>query len=244
MSPSNALEGPLPLGILMLEGTMASIPGCMAADDSFSYPVVRRVVPGSTAPASKAQAEALLPAYREAARALEAEGVAAITDNCNGRLAHVQDALARAVRVPVVTSALLLVPELHRLLPGGRIGILTFFEEAVDESLYRACGWSSAEIPVAVAEVGESDAWRAFLETKEAGPARLEAMRRDLVAAARRLLAAHPDVKAFVSECTLLPPADQAVRGELGLPVFDVLNLLDMVMGGRGRPATPSGGRP
>jgi hypothetical protein len=232
------------LGVLLLDGKMAREPGCLATADSFPYPVVHRTVEGARAPTSRAAAEALLPAYTEAARALEAEGAAAITDNCNGLFALIQEPLGRAVGVPVVTSALLAVPALARSLPGRRIGVLTFFEDSVGESLYAACGWSSEEIPVAVAGVGESRAWRDFLDTKEAPPERRAVMEDDLVAAARGLVERHPDVAAFVSECTLLPPASQAIRRRLGLPVYDVLNLLDLVMAGRRRPAASPPGAP
>lgn len=225
-----------PLGILMLEGKMAAAPGCMAADASFPYPVLRRVVPGASAPATAAEAERLLPAYADAARRLAADGAVAITDNCNGRFVHIQEPLARAVSVPVVTSALLAVPVLHAMMPSRRIGVLTFFEDAVDAELCAAAGWRPEEIPIAVAGVGESSAWRSFLETKEAPAERLQAMERDLVAAASALRDRYPDLGAFVAECTLLPPASQAVRREAGLPVFDVLNLLDLVVSGGWRP--------
>lgn len=230
-----------PLGILMLDGEMATAPGCMASDVTFPYPVLRQVVPGARAPASRVEAEALLPAYVAAARNLEDRGAAAITDNCNGLFAHLQGSLSAAVGVPVITSALMLVPELQRMVPGRRIGLLTFFEDAVDEPLFQACGWSSGEIPIAVAGVAESAAWRTFLATKKAPEATLAALEDGLCAAARRLLDRHPDVGAFVAECTLLPPATQAVRVRLGLPVFDVLTLLDLTMAGRRRPAAARG---
>lgn len=226
-----------PLGILLLDGKMARVPGCLATPASFPYPVVHQVVPGANAPAGPEEARALLPRYREAARRLEQRGVAAITDNCNGNFAHVQGELAAAVSVPVVTSALLAVPLLHRLLPRRRIGILTFFEEAVDERLCRACGFSSDEVPIAVGGVGESAAWLELLRTKEAPgdlPARLDA---DLVAAARGLLERHPDIGAWVLECTLLPPAAEAVRRATGRPVHDVLTLVDWAIAGSRRPA-------
>src|SRR5207245_1640318 len=55
----------------------------------------------------------------------EGEGVGAITTSC-GFLAKYQQELAAAVRVPVFTSSLLMVPLVHRLLPAGRrVGIMT-----------------------------------------------------------------------------------------------------------------------
>jgi hypothetical protein len=193
------------------------------------------VVAGSRPPQRPEDVAALRPLYVAAARELAGRGVAAITDNCNGRLVLLQRVLAEAVEVPVVASALLLVPSLSRLLPGRRIGILAFDERDVGEWHYQACGFSSAEVPLAVAGVAGSEAWRSFLATKQAPPALLRQMEADLVAAAAELHRRHADLGAFVVECTLLPPAAQAVRDALGLPVYDILSVLDMVMAGRGR---------
>jgi hypothetical protein len=216
---------------------MADVPGCLACEATFPYPVLRRVVAGSRPPASPADVEAMLPLYVAAARELEREGAGVLTDNCNGLMVLMQQRLAAAVRVPVVTSGLLLVPLVHAMMPGRRIGILAFHPESVGEEVYAACGWSSREVPVAVAGVAGSAAWQEFLRTKEAPAPLLRQMQEDLIASARRLLAGHPDVGAFVSECTLLPPALQALRHELGLPVYDILTLLDLAISGRWRPA-------
>jgi hypothetical protein len=220
----------------MLEGKMADVPGCMACEATFPYPVVRKVVRGSKTPLSAEEAWAMLPLYVEAARELEQEGVAAITANC-GLIALMQKELAATVNVPVVTSALLMVPDLHRLVGGRRIGILTFFTHAVGERNYNASGWSSEDIPVALGGVGESEAWLTFLRTKEVPPELREQMTADLLAVVRRMLAEHPDIGAFVSECTMLPACLQAVREEIGLPIFDVLTQLDLAMSGSFRPA-------
>lgn len=225
-----------PLGILMLEGKMSVEAGCMACVDTFPYPVVRKTVTGSSTPLSAAEAEAMLPLYVEAARELEAEGVAAITANC-GLIALLQEELAASVSVPVVTSGLLAVPLVHRLMPGRRIGILTFFTDAVGERNYRASGWSSDDIPIALGGVGESESWLEFLRTKEIPPSLRVRLEEDLVATARRLLDEHPDVGAFVSECTMLPTCLERVRRELGLPVWDILTLLDFAVAGHHRPA-------
>lgn len=225
-----------PLGILMLEGKMADVPGCMACEATFPYPVVRKVVRGSKTPLSAEDAWAMLPLYVDAARELEQEGVAAITANC-GLIALMQKELAATVRVPVVTSALLMVPDLHRIIGGRRIGILTFFTHAVSERNYNASGWSGEDIPVALGGVGDSEAWLTFLRTKEVPPELRERMTADLLAVVRGLLAEHPDIGAFVSECTMLPACLQAVREEIAVPVYDVLTQLDLAMSGSYRPA-------
>jgi hypothetical protein len=229
------------LGILMLEGKMSVVPGCMASPQTFPYPVVRKVVRGSRTPRGADDAWAMLPLYVDAARELEREGVGAITANC-GLIALLQKELAAAVRVPVVTSALLLVPALSRMIGGRRIGILTFFTDAVSERNYNASGWSEREIPIALDGVGEFASWNEFLRTKEVPPELRRRLAADLVAVARRMVAAHPDLGAFVSECTMLPACLQAVRDEVGLPVFDILTVLDLAMSGRHRPAAALAG--
>ncbi|HYG62190.1 MAG TPA: hypothetical protein VEL74_06390 [Thermoanaerobaculia bacterium] len=225
-----------PLGILMLEGKMADVPGCMACEATFPYPVVRKVVRGSRTPLSAEEAWAMLPLYVDAARELEREGVAAITANC-GLIALMQKELAATVSVPVVTSALLMVPDLHRLIGGRRIGILTFFTHAVSERNYNASGWSSQDIPVALGGVGEHESWLTFLRTKEVSPELRERLTPDLLGVVRGMLAEHPDIGAFVSECTMLPACLQTVREEVGVPVFDILTQLDLAMSGSYRPA-------
>jgi maleate cis-trans isomerase len=228
-------EGPR-LGVLLLDGKMAQVPGAMASPATFPYPVVHRVVQGSRPPVSAADAESLLPLYVEAARELARQGVAALTENCNGQMIHLQQRLAATVQIPVVTSALFLVPQIHRMMPSRRLGILAFHPEAVTDEVIDACGWSAREIRVAVGGVADSAAWREFLRTKEI-PERLRPrLESDLVALGRRMLAEHPDLGAFVAECTLLPPATQALRDALGLPVFDILNALDLTVAGRFRP--------
>lgn len=224
------------LGILMLEGKMADVPGCMACAATFPYPVVRMVVPGSRTPLSADEAWAMLPLYVAAARELERAGVSVITANC-GLIALMQRELAAAVRVPVVTSALLLVPTLSRMAGGRRIGILTFFTHAVGERNFAAAGWSGADIAVAVGGVGERASWLEFLRTKEVPPELRDRLTADLLEVVRGMLAEHPDIAAFVSECTMLPACLPAVREAVGLPIHDVLTALDFAMTGTWRPA-------
>lgn len=225
-----------PLGILVLEGKMADVPGCMVCEATFPYPVVRKVVQGSKTPMSAEEAWEMLPLYVEAARELEREGVGVITANC-GLIALMQKELAATVRTPVVTSGLLAVPLVHRLMPGRRIGILTFFTHAVGERNYRASGWSSDEIPIALGGVGEHASWNEFLRDKEVPDDLRRRLEADLLAVARGMLEEHPDIGAFVSECTMLPACLEKVREELGLPVYDILTMLDFAMGGSFRPA-------
>jgi hypothetical protein len=221
--------------MLLLEGKMAQVPGCLACPATFPYPVRYRVVAGSRPPADRAAVEALAPLYEAAAKELAAEGVDAIAENCNGLMALLQERLAAAVPVPVVTSALLFAPEIHRLMPSRRLGILAFHPEAVTPEVLDACGLSGE--PIAVGGVAGSAAWQEFLRTKEIPDRLRPQLAADLIAVGRRMVEEHPDLGAFVAECTLLPPCSEDLRRALGLPVYDILTVLDLVVAGRFRPA-------
>src|SRR5437870_10176871 len=108
------------VGILILDTRFPRIPGDVGNAATFPFPVRYHRVSGADPDlVVRRGAEGLLPAFVQGARALEGEGVGAITTSC-GFLAKYQQELAAAVRVPVFTSSLLMVPLVHRLLPAGR----------------------------------------------------------------------------------------------------------------------------
>ncbi|MCK1604786.1 hypothetical protein IVB02_26135 [Bradyrhizobium sp. 166] len=214
------------LGILMLENTV-ELPGFMADDGTFPYAVKRIKVPGATTEKVVAGDQSLREAYARCACQLEHEGVSAITSNC-GFTALFQDAVSAAVSVPVGLSSLMLVPHIARALPPKqRIGLLTFDSANLKEAHFAAAGWSSAEIPVSIAGIDGSESWRELLK-----PVPLPStvtMISDVMTAVKSLLESHPDIGAFVFECTGFPVASDAVRRETGLPVADCLSLSNML---------------
>ncbi|WP_329310262.1 hypothetical protein [Streptomyces sp. NBC_01262] len=227
------------LGILMLEGKMADVPGCMAAEDTFpGYPVNRFVVPGSKTPFTADDALAMLPLYVTAAQQLEQQGVGVITANC-GLMALMQDRIASTVRIPVVLSSMVAVPAISKMIaPGKHIGILTFYTDAVTERNYNACGWSSETHPVSIAGVGGYESWQEFLRTKEVSDELRPRLREDLRTVVQGLLKENPDIGALVAECTMLPTVLDDIRDELPVPVFDILTVLDWSVSGFSRPVT------
>src|SRR2546425_182438 len=114
------------VGILMLDTRFPRIPGDMGNASTFPFPVhYHRVAGADPDRVVRKGAADLLPAFVDAARHLEREGVGAITTNC-GFLAKFQRELAASVKIPVFTSSLMLVPLVHRMLPPGRaVGVLT-----------------------------------------------------------------------------------------------------------------------
>ena len=137
------------LGILMLDTRFPRPPGDVGNANTWPFPTQYRIVKG--ADTSRIMGEApdptLLEPFLEAARDLEAHGVRAITTSC-GFLAVFQRELAAAVSVPVLTSSLLQVPIVSRLLrPDQKVAVLTE-RPHLTERHFQAVGWSAEDVPV------------------------------------------------------------------------------------------------
>lgn len=216
------------VGILMLDTRFPRIPGDMGNALTFDFPVrYHRVRGADPERVVRRGAEGLLPAFVDGARALEREGVGAITTNC-GFLVRYQRELAAAVRVPVFTSSLLLVPMVHRMLgPGRRVGILTVHAAALTAEHLAVAG-IAPDVPVAVAGLEAEKEFSRVLLGDE-GELDVDAAREEHLRVARRLVAEHPDVGALVLECTNMPPYTTDLQRATGLPVFDVVGLVRLV---------------
>jgi Asp/Glu/hydantoin racemase len=216
------------VGILMLDTQFPRIPGDMGNATTFPFPVRYHRVPGASPDLVVRQgSRELLPAFLEGARCLAREGVQAITTNC-GFLAKFQRELAAAVSVPVFTSSLLLVPMVHRMLPSGKaVGILTVDATSLTPDDFESVGITS-DIPVAVAGLEtEKEFTRVLLGNQLVLD--VEAARREHIRVAQRLCAEHPEVGALVLECTNMPPYRADLQAATGLPVFDIVHLVQMV---------------
>jgi Asp/Glu/hydantoin racemase len=215
------------VGILMLDTRFPRIPGDMGNAATFPFPVrYHRVAGAAPDLVVRRGAEGLLDTFVEAARYLEREGVGAITTNC-GFLVKFQRQMAAAVRVPVFTSSLLLVPMVHRLLaPGRRVGIMTVNAPSLSPEHLVGAG-ITPDIPLAVVGMEtEKEFTRVMLDDEM--ELDVDAARAEHIRIARRLVTEHPDVGAIVLECTNMPPYADDIRRETGLPVFDITALVRM----------------
>jgi Asp/Glu/hydantoin racemase len=216
------------VGILMLDTQFPRIPGDMGNAATFDFPVLyHRVTGASPDRVVRHGQQALLPAFIEGARALEREGVRAVTTNC-GFLAKFQAEVAASVSIPVFTSSLMLVPLVHRMLPPGKaVGIMT-----VDASSLRLEHFTGAGIGKDIKTVvsgmeTEKEFTRVLLDDQL--ELDVDAARQEHLTVARRMLKAHPEIGAIVLECTNMPPYRADIQAATGLPVFDITTLVRMV---------------
>ena len=221
-----------PLGILMLEARFARIPGDMGNATTWPFPVLYRVVKGASPERVVLRGAAgLLPSFLEAAAELVSWGAEAITTNC-GFLSLFQRELAAHVGVPVGTSALMQVPWVQGILPPGkRVGVVTVSAGSLTPEHLAAVG-VAGDTPVVGVE-GGVELFRVLI-LGEKVDLDVGLAERDVLEAGRRLVAAHPDVGAVVLECTNMGPYAAALRGVLGVPVFDVGSLVGWLRAGVG----------
>ncbi len=217
------------IGILMLESSFPRIPGDLGNATTFRYPVRLKVVKGAVHRRVVLEGDPkLLEPFIAAAKEFETEGVKAITTNC-GFLAMFQKELAAAVNVPVFTSSLMLVPMIHHMIrPDQKVGILTVDAGSLNERHLNGAGWSSQEIPIVIAGMENEPLFtKVFREDRQVMD--VDQMEADIVRVAKRMVTEHPDIGAIVFECTNMAPYAHAVQEAIGLPIFDIQTLIDMV---------------
>lgn len=217
------------VGILMLDARFPRIPGDMGNALTWPFPVHYRIVRGASPDQVVRQnAEGLRGVFIEAAQELVRDGVDGITTNC-GFLSLFQEDLAAAVNVPVLSSSLMQVAMVNRLLPKGkRTGILTISASSLTrEHLLRAD--VPTDTPIGTTEGGQ-EFTRVILG--DAPDLDIRAARDDNVAAARALVAKYPDLGALVLECTNMSPYAADIQSAIGLPVFSIVSLISWFQSG------------
>ena len=215
------------IGILMLNTRFPRIPGDHGHFSTFSFPVRHKIVETATVSRVAVRTdESLLSEFIKASQELEEEGAKAIT-TCCGFLALFQPELARAVRVPVFTSSLLLIPLVHVMVGGRKIAVITANSKNLTREHLRKAGVDPS-IPLVIKGLEDKKEFsRVILGDSPEGDFRK--IREEVAEAARELKEEHPDIAAVVLECTNLPPYAKLIQDILGVPVFDIVVFANMV---------------
>ena len=211
-------------GILMLDTRFPRIPGDAGNPATWPFPVEFETVTGIGVERAVRERDPLgfEQPFIDAARRLEQRGVSLVTTGC-GFLILLQDCLQSAIRAPVLTSSLLQVPWISAFLePHAKIAILTFERPSLTPAHLWAAGINPSRVVIAGLEGTPFHTTIALdLDVLDEDRAR-----QDHVDVARRLIAQHPEIEAFVLECTNMPPYAPAIRDATGLPVYDVTTLI------------------
>lgn len=216
------------IGVLCLDTSFTKIPGHIRNRTTFDFPVTYKVVEGATAERVVSQADPrLLEPFVRAARELEAEGVAAITGAC-GFLVIFQQQLADAVGIPLYASSLIQLPMVHRMLRSDqKVGLLVARKPSLTRRHLEAIGAES--VPVCIAGMQEQPEFREVMLEGRRVELDADRLSREVLSEAGQLARENPDIGAIVIECTDLVPFSHAIQAQIGVPVFDIVTLTEMV---------------
>ena len=155
---------------------------------------------------------------------MAAKGVQAIATSC-GFLALFHRQLANALPVPIFTSSLLQAHLAYALIrKDQKIGIITAHRPSLTDAHLAGVGIN--KYPLVVVGMEEAREFNAvFIEGKSTLD--VQKCRHEMQMATKRLIEKHPDVGAIVLECTNMPPYAGTVRQITGLPVFDVVTMVN-----------------
>lgn len=211
------------VGILMLNTRFPRIPGDIGNAGTWPFPVQYKVVPSATPDTVvRGDAAPLLDAFVAAGRALVDQGCDGIATNC-GFLVPFQTDMSRALGVPVASSSLLQAPLIRHTLPADQqLGILTISSETLTAAHLDAAGIAQ-DTPVGGTGAGSHFTTQIL---DDAADIDFDQARSDNVAAAERLVAAHPKIGAILLECTNMVPYAADIRRATGRPVFSIYTYL------------------
>lgn len=199
------------------------LPGNVVNATTYDFPVRLMPVHGATCDRLFAGDPTLYDDVLRAARALEKEGVRAISSAC-GFYGNWQARLAADMDIPVAISSLVQVPMVAALLkPEQKIGVLTASKAGVTPELLNSCGIHNHD-QLAVKDMYYAPQFSAIVQDR--GSFDNGVVKREIVTAAKELLAENPDMGAIVLECSDMPPYASLIQAETQLPVFDFITLI------------------
>lgn len=217
------------IGVLKLNTNFPRLAGDIGNPASFDYPVqyvtVDSAVPGNITVATRLP-DGLQKEFIEAAGLLINNNVSIITTTC-GFLSTIQHQLTQLSNIPVICSALELLPLLKAVHGGAhRIGILTFNKDTLNEN--HTAGITAG----AVEGLLPGDSLRKVISDDLSSLDEEQALE-NVISACDRLLTTAPELSAILLECTNLSPYKHIMRERTGLPVYDIIDAVHWLLWSR-----------
>ena len=223
------------LGVIRLDYDYPPAPGDIDSPDSFPYKVYYKVVPGLSFEMCQSGnlTEEVKDRFKESIQWLVNEkNVSGITGDC-GFMMYFQEIAREITHIPVFMSSLCQLPAVTCAYSANeQIIILTANSKTLEpmRDLIRVeCGVDTQDQRYHIVGCEDVDGFEAVafgekVDTKKVEPG--------VVKKAMEALEMYPDSRAFLLECTELPPYSDALRFKTGLPVFDAITACNFFIGG------------
>ncbi len=221
------------VGILLLDTFAPHMPGNVANQATYPFPVRFKVIPGSSSDKLLYQGGGdMLEPLIESALELQRDGARAISAGC-GYFARFQNQVADALDIPVFLTSLLQVPMIATgLKRNQKLGIICADETILqrEPQILTNIG-ISASIPYVVAGLQDCPEFSStFLGNS--GNIEHDEVQRELLGVVKRLVERNPDVGALLFECSDLPPYAWAAQLEVRLPIWDYSTMIRWIYNG------------
>ena len=214
------------IGILVLDLWYPYMPGNVANASTYNFPVLFKILKGSTIPQILKADPSLLDLIVEGGKELEQQGVRAIIGSC-GYFGHFQKETSKRLSVPTFLSSILQAPIIMRgLKPEQKIGIICGSAPHLKPSLLTQCGIDDLS---RIVIVGAQDLpeFRNILQCT--GHFNSYKIKQELVGLAKKFVSDNPDIGAIMLECSDMPPYAWAIQNAVRLPVFDFISLINWI---------------
>lgn len=209
----------------MLETQFHRPVGDIGNKDTFSFPVAYKIVKGaSISRVVKEGNRDLIEPFVQAAREFEREGMKAITTSC-GFLALYQKDIQQQLNIPFYSSSLLQIP-FASITAGEPIGVITASKSSLKPAHFK--GVHADQHHVIVKGMDEMQAFSGTI-IKEEIALDEAAVEEEMKIATAEFIAAHPEIKAIILECTNMPPYKKAIQEVTDLPIFDSTTLVNYI---------------
>jgi hypothetical protein len=224
------------VGVVMLNTRFPRPRGDVGNARTFDFPVAYEIAEGVTASTMLGGDDtSVVPDAAAAGARLVARGVRAVATSC-GLMAKYQPELAQAVGAPVMSSSMLQLPMVLRMLPGTQRVVLLTFDAAVmaDGDHLAAVGLTDDEIArVVVVGMDRAAVFRATILGQDR-PLDEAVVAAEVLDQLRPVVRGDRQIGGVVFECTNLAPYSDRVREEFGLPVWDIRTGLNWLAAGYG----------
>ena len=222
------------IGIMVLGCHLPFFPGNVACADTYDFPVRYLHVKGTDQGNIHAGDKSLLPALIETAKQLEIDGCRAICANC-GYYGHFQRDIAEAIDVPVYLSACVQIPWIFTgLKKDQKIGVLCGDGPNLTFDLFESCGCTKEQYERCIIVGLEKEEEFGKL-INDAGNLDYRKLGDEIIGAAEKMAAEHPEIGAILLECTDMPPFAAEIQKRTNLPVFDPITMINYIHSGVAR---------
>ncbi len=224
------MDQPAFLGIIMLDTDFPRLAGDVGNPDTFDFPVRHEVVPGASVEQIVIDGrpnESLCKKFVDTAQNLEKQGAVGLVTSC-GFLSVIQNDLAKAVNIPVISSVLMLVPLISASIGNTSVGIVSADSTKLSSSALTSAGIDPNQVHIIGME--HSPQFNNLIyQPKNFSKHKLA---NEFEAAVELLLTEQPQISALVLECTNLQPYAQHVIDNFNLPVYGIVQAANLIWQG------------